>query len=173
MKILTNGLNVKVTEGMKESLENKLDFLNKFLAEDTEVSVKITSTKSELKLVTMFVYNGKLIKATVKDDDFYVAIDKTVDNLKSQVKKQHNLKIKRENDQSETIRTYFVEDMESDTPEIIKRKAIHLEPMSEKEAIDEMDKLGHNTFLFYNNDIDAISMLYQRNDGHYGLVYEA
>lgn len=175
MKIQLNGINVRITDGMQEAVEKKLSLVEKFLDENTKVSVKATQKKIEIKLVIMLVYNDRLIKITSRDNDFYVAVEKAVDSLKTQIKKQHTLKVKRENDQSETIRTYFnqLEENEEDVPKIVKRKMISIEPMSEKEAINEMEDLGHNAFVFLNSDNGGvISMIYRRNDGNYGIVIQ-
>ncbi len=175
MNIQLNGINVRITDGMKDSVEKKLSSLNKFLDENTKISVKVTQKKIEIKLVIMLVYNDRLIKITERDEDFYVAVDKAVDTLKTQIRKQHTLKVKRENDQSETIRTYFekYESDEEDFPKIVKRKIVALEPMTEEEAINEMEELGHNAFVFLNADYHGIvSMIYRRNDGNYGIVVD-
>lgn len=172
MRIKSNGLNLKITEGMQAAIESKLNLLDKFIEDDTEISVKVTQKKLEVKVVIMLIYNGKLIKITKRDEDFYVALEKASDTLKSQIEKQHTLKVKRESDQRETIRTYFNEELEEDeSPRIVKRKMIELRPMSEEDAISEMETLGHNAFVFLNADIQGtISMIYKRNDGNYGIL---
>ena len=176
MKILMNGMNLKITDSMKSIVSEKLNSLSKFIDEDTEVSVKVTQKKIEVKLVVMLVYNGKLIKVTERDEDFYVAVDKMTDTLKMQVKKLHALKVKRETDQSKTIRTYFDENIEDEIleePHISKRKHIRLSPMTESEAIEIMESLGHSAFVFLNADNDCcISLLYKRNDGDYGILLD-
>ena len=173
MTVKVNGLNLKITEGMQTAIEHKLESLEKFI-KNSEISVKVTQKKLEVKIVIMLVYNGKLIKITERDEDFYVALEKVTDTLKSQIKKLHTLKIKREQDQSETIRNYFSEEEvedDEDNPKIIKRKSINLLPMTEEDAINSMEVLGHTSFLFLNSDMkNAISMIYRRNDGNYGIL---
>lgn len=174
MVIKSNGLNLKITESMQSAIESKLKTINKFVDDNTEISVKVTQKKLEVKIVIMLIYNGKLIKITERDNDFYIALEKVVDTLKTQIKKQHTLKVKRETDQSKTIRTYFSENEENedfDIPKITKRKHICLMPMTEDEAIQEMEILGHNSFVFLNTDNNnCISMLYRRNVGDYGII---
>jgi putative sigma-54 modulation protein len=51
-----------------------------------------------------------------------------------------------------------------------RRKDIHLTPMTEAEAIEQMELLGHNFFLFYNVDTSAINALYKRATGGYGIL---
>ena len=53
---------------------------------------------------------------------------------------------------------------------IIKRKKVDMKPMSEEEAMLQLDLLGHDFFVFYNIDTDSACILYKRKDGYYGLI---
>jgi putative sigma-54 modulation protein len=56
-------------------------------------------------------------------------------------------------------------------PKIMRRKAFHMVPMDEMEAIEQMTLLGHEDFfVFYNMSTNSISVLYHRRDGTYGLI---
>ena len=46
---------------------------------------------------------------------------------------------------------------------IAKRKDLEMKPMSEEEAILQMELLGHDFFIFKNDNIDQISVVYKRN----------
>jgi len=59
---------------------------------------------------------------------------------------------------------------EAPTTPIERRKDIHLTPMSEAEAIEQMELLGHNFFLFFNVDTGKINALYKRATGGYGIL---
>jgi putative sigma-54 modulation protein len=53
---------------------------------------------------------------------------------------------------------------------IARRKDIELSPMTEVEAIEQMELLGHSFFMFYNADTQTINVLYKRTSGDYGLL---
>ena len=53
---------------------------------------------------------------------------------------------------------------------IARRKDIELNPMTEVEAIEQMELLGHNFFMFYNADSHTINVLYRRHTGDYGIL---
>ena len=43
--------------------------------------------------------------------------------------------------------------------------------MSEAEAIEQMQLLGHDSFfIFYNGDTNRVNVLYKRNTGDFGLI---
>ena len=53
---------------------------------------------------------------------------------------------------------------------IVKRKRFGFRPMSEEEAILQMELLGHNFFIFTSAETDAITVIYKRKDGNYGIL---
>jgi putative sigma-54 modulation protein len=53
---------------------------------------------------------------------------------------------------------------------IARRKDVELRPMTEVEAIEQMELLGHNFFMFYNADTHIVNVLYRREKGDYGLL---
>ncbi len=42
--------------------------------------------------------------------------------------------------------------------------------MSDEEAIEQMELLGHDFFVFYNPTTASMNVLYRRKDGNYGLL---
>jgi putative sigma-54 modulation protein len=53
---------------------------------------------------------------------------------------------------------------------IARRKDIELNPMTEIEAIEQMELLGHNFFMFFNADTQTVNVLYRRTSGDYGIL---
>jgi putative sigma-54 modulation protein len=45
-----------------------------------------------------------------------------------------------------------------------------MKPISEEQARDQMEELGHAFFLFLNEDTQELNLLYRRHDGTLGLV---
>jgi len=65
---------------------------------------------------------------------------------------------------------FEIEEEYEDNETIVKRKTIDMKPMSEEEAILQMDLLGHEFFIFKNSDTDNNAVLYKRKDGNYGII---
>ena len=53
---------------------------------------------------------------------------------------------------------------------IVKRKKIEIKPMSEEEAILQMELLGHTFFVYKDSENDEVMVLYKRHDGNYGII---
>ena len=45
-----------------------------------------------------------------------------------------------------------------------------MKPMSEEEAILQMNLLGHDFFIFKDSMTDEVSVLYKRSDEQYGII---
>jgi putative sigma-54 modulation protein len=52
----------------------------------------------------------------------------------------------------------------------VRVKRFAVSPMDEGEAIEQMELLGHDFFVFYNPNAGRINVLYRRKDGNYGLL---
>lgn len=171
MKIKINGSNVKITEGMSTALNEKFSFLNKFLNENEQVTIYVTSIKNSIKVSTMLLYNNKVVKIEDNDEDFYVAVDKLTARLKSQISKLHSLKVKKVHDHDKILKYLPNEEDISIEPKIVKRKETSLEEITEIEAIAIMETNGYEAYIFKNADDNGrISMLHVRNDGDYFIV---
>ena len=62
------------------------------------------------------------------------------------------------------------EDDEGDAQTIVKRKKVEVKPMSEEEAILQMELIGHQFYLFKDADTNQPTVVYKRKDGNYGII---
>lgn len=169
MIIKTTGKNIKVTEGMEVAINNKLGFLDKFLSEDEVIKFSTTKVREINKLSVVFIYNNKVVKLEETDKDFYAGLDKLAAKLKNQISKLHTLKIKQKQDHEKALKHVMNED--TDEVKIVKRKYTNLEVMYENEAIEKLDTMGYQSYVFKNaDDGEQVTMIYCRNDGDYGLL---
>lgn len=59
---------------------------------------------------------------------------------------------------------------EEDAAEIVKKKKLSLAPMDLDEALTRMDALGHQFFIYLDSSTDLVNVIYERDDGTYGLI---
>ncbi len=166
------GKNVEITEAMKAKIEKKLSFLEKYLLIDKDTIARVVcrvypnAQKVEITIPTKV---GQL-RAEVVHEDFYAALDLSIDKLEDQIRKQKTRLSRRHKDK---ITSAFVELdevtlKEKDVP--VRTKSISPEKMDVEEAIMAMEMLGHNFFIYNDVDSETISVVYKRNDGRYGLI---
>jgi SSU ribosomal protein S30P/sigma 54 modulation protein len=59
---------------------------------------------------------------------------------------------------------------EEERPRIVRTKEFQVKPMYSDEAVEQMELLGHNFFIFQDADTGKLNVLYRRQDGNYGLI---
>jgi len=53
---------------------------------------------------------------------------------------------------------------------VVRIKRFPMKPMHINEAIDQLELIGHDFYLFHNADEGELNVLYRRRDGDYGLL---
>jgi putative sigma-54 modulation protein len=53
---------------------------------------------------------------------------------------------------------------------IVRTKRFVVTSMTEEQAIEQMELLGHDFFIFFNPSADSLNVVYRRRDGDYGLL---
>ena len=174
MKINIRGDKVEVTKSIKSYIEEKLAKLDKYFtnANDIKTSV-IIRVKNELQTIEVTVPTSKFtIRAEESHPDLYAAIDLIVDKLERLIRKNKTKLTKHYHDVPSFEMNFDYEPLEDeeDNEKIAKRKNIDTKPMSEDEAILQMQLLNHDFFAFKNTDEECVSVLYLRKNGTYGIL---
>ena len=109
------------------------------------------------------------LTAEAEEQDFYSAVDMVINKLERQIRKNKTKLQKREKKGLKELNV--VEAIEiPEEKEVVKRKKIDLKLMSSEEAILQMDLLGHNFFLYKDEETDMPAVVYKRKDGGYGII---
>ena len=59
---------------------------------------------------------------------------------------------------------------EDNVDKIVKRKKVEVKPMSEEEAILQMELLEHQFYIFKDAETNNVAVVYKRNEGNYGII---
>ena len=103
-------------------------------------------------------------------DTLEEAVDIVVDKIERQIRK-NKTKMQKKIEKTKLVdMTFDNVDSEEEETDIVRRKEIDAKPMSEDEAILQMNLLNHDFYMFKNIDTDSISIVYKRKDGNYGLI---
>ena len=172
MKFIITGKNLNVTNALKERAEKKIGKLDKFFKEDTDAFIKMSCQK-DMKIIEVTIpYNGVVFRAEAVSDDMYASIDKVIDILERQIRKNKTRLEKRLFVDAFNADNFTVEE---DVPEekefnVIRTKRFAIKPMDVEEAILQMNLLGHQFFVFSNAITNQVNVVYKRKDGNYGLI---
>lgn len=175
MQLIISGKNIEVSDWLKEYVEKKIGKLDRYLPGLTEARVELalentrSLSQSQVVQVTLRT-NGTIMRGEERASDFTVAVDTVAEKLYKQIDRYKGRRA-RARAQSERVAPAEIETAPpADLPHIVRVKRFRIAPMTEEEAIEQMELLGHTFFVFANREHGNINVLYRRNDGNYGLI---
>ncbi|TDB38801.1 MAG: ribosome-associated translation inhibitor RaiA [Actinobacteria bacterium] len=174
MKMIIKGRHMEVTPAIRSYAEEKIGRIAKILNSmilSTEVELFAEKNPSiengQVAEVTVYT-KGHVIRAKEAASDMYAAIDLVSDKLERQVKKFKTKIVDKH--RAPVVMPPVAEPAAEAEPAIVKTKVVEVKPMSQEEAILQLELLGHDFFVFSSAETEEISVLYRRNDGDYGLI---
>lgn len=187
MKLLIQGNNIAVTESIHDYVEQKLEkavkhFQNITSKVDVHLSVARNSRieRKHKAEVTVFA-NGTVIRAQEGSENLYASIDMVADKIARQLRKykeKHLAKNAHAHIRQDAITEDGVvetENLSQDrTPElpseVVRSKYFAMPPMTPEEALEQLQLVDHDFYMFNNSDTGEINVIYLRNHGGYGLI---
>ena len=173
MKFNIHGKKLDVTDSIKSYIEEKIGRLDKYFENPDEITatVLIKLRGNEQVVEATINANKFILRGEESHKDLYASIDKVSDKIERQIRKNKTRMSKRIN--KELINDFVLDYSDIKDEEdnvIVKRKVIENKPMSEEEAILQMELLGHEFFAFKNMETNDVNILYRRKDGDYGII---
>ncbi len=192
LQIRSNG--TKVSDGMREFIDRRMAKLDR-LAEHVvdahlELRTEESRTGAEITTAQLTLRTGRhVLRAEERDAEAARAVDAAIDKLISQVRKYNDKKVSRR--KRGAVPATMVDDVEAtlvvdelpgavatgvavadedEVEAVVRIKRFPMKPMLVDEAIDQMNLVGHDFFLFHNVDEDQFNVLYRRRDGSFGLL---
>ena len=174
MEIIIRGDKIKITSAMSDYINEKLEKLEKYLehSDTVRANVIVKVRNHEQKVEITIPLKSFILRSEETQEDFYAAVDKTIDKLERQIRK-NKTKI-----MAKQSKTYYdfnfanvdIEEKTEDDQKIVKRKTVEVKPMSAEEAILQMELIGHQFYLYKDCDTDQFAVVYKRKDGDYGVM---
>ena len=172
MKFNIHGKKLDVTDSIKSYIEEKIGRLDKYFEnpDDITATVLIKLRGNDQVVEATINANKFILRGEESHKDLYASIDRVSDKIERQIRKNKTRMNKRV---SKDLTMDFVldfEEQEENDRSVVKRKVIENKPMSEEEAILQMELLGHEFFAFRNMETKDVNILYKRKDGDYGIL---
>ena len=176
MELQITGTNLELTPTMRRYIERKLGKLNRHLPRIIESKVELTEEKTKSPrqhyLVRVTVAGGGTVfHGEERREDLFMAIDRVAAIMTRQLE-HHKGKLYKKGKGISPARSEFNEPAEPAEPsqKVVKFKRFAIKPMTLAEAIDQMELLSHDFFLFFDANAEALKLLYRRKNGYYGLI---
>ena len=178
MRTIVKGKNFDVPDHIRRYTERKLARLERILDDRSDALVELSVEQhrsaafSHIVEVTL-VIDGKPLRTHAAGGTHRAGIDEVVDKLERRaVDHLEKPRIRARPDEEKAI-LRSIADGTSDTGrerQVVKTKRFAIEPMFEEDALERMDELGHQFFVYVDAESERVHILYRRNDGDYGLI---
>jgi putative sigma-54 modulation protein len=182
MEMQIAGKNLDLSPAVRTYITKKMEKINRHLP--NILSFEIVGTEENTRapeqrfiLQVTVNSNGILLRGEERGPDLYTATDKVAEVMNRQLEHYKGKLAASRERASASIRNNTtevnsaIEDEYIDSgPRIVKTKRFDVKPMSLEEAVDQMELLDHDFFLFYNPDSNNMNLVYKRKDGNYGLI---
>ncbi|QLE56763.1 ribosome hibernation-promoting factor, HPF/YfiA family [Nostoc sp. TCL26-01] len=183
MKLVIHGKNIEITDAIREYVHQKIEkAVNHFQNITNEVDVHLSVARNprinpkQAAEVTIYA-NGSVIRAEESSENLYASIDLVADKISRQLRKyKERRQDKKTQPVSETIvPAPVVADLIGDrTPElpeeVVRTKYFSMPPMTLTEALEQLQLVGHDFYMFRNAETGEINVIYERNHGGYGVI---
>lgn len=170
MKITVVGRKVNLRNNFKDLVERKLQKFDRIFDPDAQAPVTVTMEKNRQTVEITVEQRGMIYRAEDTALEMNEALDHVMAALGRQIRKNKTRleRMKKMAPDAEFADEYY--DAPDEEPEIVREKRFFVEIMTPEEAILQMEMLGHQFFLFRDDDSGEVNVVYRRKDGSYGLL---
>jgi putative sigma-54 modulation protein len=180
MEILIQAKKNAADPQVKAYAQAKLEKLTRHFDHILQARMELGTEKNKsletMKVAELTVHvtgrTGNILKAVQSAEHMNEAVDLVVDKMDRQIR-QHKEKLKdhrRSKPAGALGPTTEAPASAVRSNGVAKIKRFKMKPISEEQARDQMEELGHAFFLFLNEDTQELNLLYRRHDGTLGLV---
>ena len=178
MNLIIKGKQIEVTDSVDNYVRKKMNKLEKYFDQILEAVATISVEKNRHIFEVTLQAKKSIIRAEEESDSIFNSIDRVVERLERQIiKYKEKLYSKYGNEYSkEKIADISEREIVGiDTPaeqerKIVRTKRFVIKPMSPEEAGLQMELLGHNFYVFSNEETAQFNVIYKRKDGNFGLI---
>ncbi len=186
MKLVIHGKNIEITDSIREYVTQKIEkgvshFQDLTLEVDVHLSVA-KNPRNNLKQtaeVTIFA-NKTVIRAEESSENLYASIDLVSDKIARQLRKYKEKRLAQKTTaRAKTIEVVgeqpVVKDLigsrQPELPkEVVRTKYFMMPPMTVEEALEQLQLVDHDFYMFRNAETGEINVIYERNHGGYGVL---
>ncbi|MEB3359980.1 MAG: ribosome-associated translation inhibitor RaiA [Synechococcales bacterium] len=186
MKLVIQGKNIEITDAIRDYVHQKIEkAVNHFQTITTEVDVHLSVARNprinpkQTAEVTIYA-NGTVVRAEESSENLYASIDLVANKIARQLRKY---KEKRQHARTHsgvktadvTAQQPIAPDLLSDRApqlpqDVVRTKYFAMPPMTVEEALEQLQLVDHDFYMFRNADTQEINVIYERNHGGFGLL---
>lgn len=194
MKLVIQGKNIEITDAIRSHVQQKIEkatahfqtLINKV---DVNLSVENNPRIAPKQATEVTLYlNNAVVRAEESSENLYASIDMVTDKITRQLRKY---KEKRRHQDHASVRptnldalsdpniatvesSPDISEVLSHQPslpaEVVRTKYFAMPPMTVEQALENLELVGHDFYMFRNIETGEINVMYERNHNGYGLI---
>lgn len=172
MKIEIVQKNYAMSDKLRDIINKKTSKLSKYFDDNASVKVLMKKEKDIYKMEITVTAAGSFIRSENSGENMYDNIDIILPKIEKQIiKNKEKLKKKLKENAFKDKDYLFMQSIPEEMPiQITKHKAFEVYPQSIQDAVDEMNMLDHDFYVFINKDTEKLQIVYRRYDGNIGVL---
>lgn len=173
MKLTVKTKNIELTDALNDYVYKRFAKLEKYFTEEiTGTVTMIVEQHAVHRAEATIPLSGFILRAEAQSGDMYASIDAIEEKLERQIRKYKTRINRKAKEIGANVPTFSEEVPESPAEDksVIRTKHFTVKPMSEEEAIMQMELLGHDFFVFLDDEAHEVRVVYRRKDGNYGVI---
>jgi len=185
MKLVIQGKNIDITPAIHDYVQQKIvKAVNHFQTSKMEVNVHLSVARNpkitSKHTAEVTIYDGSsVVRAEEHSENLYASIDLVASKIARQLRK---FKEKRQAKAHTHVKTATALPQDPVSPtllgdrapelpqDVVRTKYFAMPPMSVEDALEQLQLVGHDFYMFRNADTEEINVIYERNHGGYGLL---
>lgn len=195
MDVVVTSRRCQLTDAFRDHVSEKLNALEKLKERIIRAEVMVTCTEAKrqpdqtIRVEITLHGKGPVVRAEASAEDKMAAFEHALDRLKSQLlrasdrRKVHrglraSTLVKQEEPSPETqeeekpeVRTVAGLEVQGDGPLVVREKKFASSPLTLAQALDEMELVGHDFFLYLDKESSQPSVVYRRKAYDYGVIH--
>ncbi len=197
MDVVVTGRHCQISDSFRDTVVERLATVEKLRDRVIRAEVMLTLTDNKrqpdqaARVEITLVGKGPVVRAEASSDDKVVALDHALDRLKSQLRKAADRrKVHRGlrgapsirtaeplteaaaevTDDAPVVRTMAGLEVHGDGPLVVREKHFDAVPLTLAQALDEMELVGHDFFLYVDAETKRPSVVYRRKAYDFGVI---
>ncbi|MGI8934045.1 ribosome-associated translation inhibitor RaiA [Leptolyngbya sp. BC1307] len=194
MKLVIQGKNIEITDAIRSHVQQKIEKATahfQTLINKVDVNLSVENNPrivpKQATEVTLYL-NNAVVRAEESSENLYASIDMVTDKITRQLRKY---KEKRRHQDHASVRPTDVDvlsdpniatvegspdisEVLSHQPslpaEVVRTKYFAMPPMTVEQALENLELVGHDFYMFRNIETGEINVMYERNHNGYGLI---
>lgn len=185
MKLVIQGKNIEITDAIRDYVNQKIEkaiahFQHMITEVDVHLSVARNPRVNSKQVAEVTIYaNGSVVRAEEGSESLYASIDMVADKISRQLRKYKEKRYDKHHTSVKTVPDLSDQPVVAELPidrvpelpaQVIRTKYFAMPPMTVQEAVEHLELIDHDFYVFCNVETGEINVVYERNHGGFGVI---